>query len=135
MNTIDFRFSSPISSSRLHDDVTSSHSLPIHTSSQRLHKDERDLDADEESWFNDDTDENKISTGNHGSLFNGGSDDEDSQPEITESTNPSAISTMEPIRAHHSAFDNDDDELPLASSDSTLKTIDTTDSFVIDSMC
>ncbi|CAF3384262.1 unnamed protein product, partial [Rotaria sp. Silwood2] len=72
---------------------------------QRLRKEERDLDVDEENWFNDDIDENKISSLNHGTLFNDGSDDDDSQPEIA-----SAISTGEPSRTHHSLSDNDDDD-------------------------
>ncbi|UJR37221.1 hypothetical protein I4U23_029930 [Adineta vaga] len=98
-----------------HDNLNNSHSLPtqhIHQS-QRLRKDDRDLDADEESWFNDDTDENRISSLDHGSLFNGGSDDEDSQPETSGTT--SAISIDEPIRPHHhhlSDNDDDDDDLP-----------------------
>jgi hypothetical protein len=92
-------FSSPTSStSRFHD----SHLLSI----QRLRKDERDLDADEENWFNDDADENKITSLNHGTLFNNSSDDEDSQPEIM----TSAISTSEPSTSHPSPLDNDDDE-------------------------
>jgi hypothetical protein len=62
---------------------------------QRQRKDERDLDVDEENWFNDETDDNKITSLNHGS------DDEDSQPEIS-----SAISTSEPT----SLLDNDDDD-------------------------
>lgn len=77
--------------------------------SQRLRKDERDLDMDEENWFNDDADENKITSLNHGTLFNDGSDDEDSQPE-----NASAISTSEPPKSHHSLSDNDDDDDELS---------------------
>jgi len=100
--------SSPTSStSRFHDNLTNSHFLSI----QRLRKDERDLDVDEENWFNDDADENKITSLNHGTLFNNSSDDEDSQPEIT-----SAISTSEPPRSHHTLLDNnDDDGLPTSS--------------------
>ncbi|CAF3552890.1 unnamed protein product [Adineta steineri] len=94
--------SSPTSStSRFHDNLNTSHLLSV----QRLRKDERDLDIDEENWFNDDTDENKISSFNHGTLFNNSSDDEDSQPETT-----SAISTSEPPRSHHSLADDDDDD-------------------------
>ena len=108
--------SSPIGSSRLHDNLNNSHLLPIQHlhQSQRHRKDERELDADEENWFNDDGDENKISSLNHGTLFNGGSDDEDSQPETT--GNSSAISTNEPIRSHL-LLDNDDDGLPMASTE------------------
>ncbi|CAF4757292.1 unnamed protein product, partial [Rotaria sp. Silwood1] len=108
---------SPIGSSRLHDNLNNSHLLPIQHfhQSQRLRKDERDLDAEEENWFNDDGDENKLSLINHGTLFNGGSDDEDSQPEI--SGNSSAISTNEPMRLHHLSVDNEDDGLPMASTE------------------
>jgi len=95
-------FSSPTSStSRFHDSLHNNHFLSV----QRLRKDERDLDVDEENWFNDDIDENKITSLNHGTLFNNSSDDDDSQPEIT-----SAISTSEPPRSHHSLLDNDEDE-------------------------
>jgi hypothetical protein len=122
--------SSPISSSRLHDNIssssssssTNSHLLPVQQlhSSQRRRKDDRDLDADEENWFNDDTDDTKVSTLNHGTLFNGGSDDEDSQPEITGHSN--AISTSEPSRSqHHHLLDNDDDGLPIGSTESMYK--------------
>ncbi|CAF1242003.1 unnamed protein product [Rotaria sp. Silwood1] len=94
--------SSPTSStSRFYDHLNTNHIL----STQRLRKDERDLDVDEENWFNDDIDENKISSLNHSTLFNDGSDDDDSQPEIA-----SAISTSEPLKSHHSLSDNDDDE-------------------------
>jgi hypothetical protein len=112
-------FSSPIGSSRLHDNLNNNHFLPIQHihQSQRLRKDERDLDVDEENWFNDDGDENKISSLNHGTLFNNGSDDEDSQPEIT--GNSSAVSTNEPIRSHHILLDNDDDGLPMTSTETT----------------
>ncbi len=100
-------FSSPTSStSRFHDSLHNNHFLSV----QRLRKDERDLDVDEENWFNDDVDENKITSLNHGTLFNNSSDDDDSQPEIT-----SAISTSEPPRSHHSLLDNDDDGLPTSS--------------------
>jgi hypothetical protein len=63
--------------------------------------------VDEENWFNDDADENRITSLNHGTLFNNNSDDDDdSQPEIT-----SAISTSEPPpKSHHSLSDNDEDE-------------------------
>jgi hypothetical protein len=110
---VDFFSSSPTSSTSLfHDNLTNSHFLSIH----RLRKDERDLDVDEENWFNDDTDENKITSFNHGTLFNNNSDDDDSQPEIT-----SAISTSEPPKSHQSLLDNeeeeenDDDGLPTSS--------------------
>ncbi|CAF3151020.1 unnamed protein product [Rotaria sp. Silwood2] len=94
--------SSPTSStSRFYDHLNTNHILSV----QRLRKEERDLDVDEENWFNDDIDENKISSLNHGTLFNDGSDDDDSQPEIA-----SAISTGEPSRTHHSLSDNDDDD-------------------------
>jgi hypothetical protein len=73
---------------------------------QRLRKEERELDVDEENWFNDDTDENKITSLNHGTLFNNSSDDDDSQPEIT----TSAISTSEPSISRHSSIDNEDDD-------------------------
>jgi hypothetical protein len=101
--------SSPIGSSRLPDNLNNSHLLPIQHlhQSQRLRKDERELD--------DYGYENKISSLNHGTLFNGGSDDEDSQPELT--GNSSAISTNEPIRSHHLLLDNDDDGLPMASTE------------------
>jgi hypothetical protein len=104
--------SSPISASRLHEN----HLLPIQHlhQSQRLRKDERELDVDEENWFNDDGDENKISSLNHGTIFNNGSDDEDSQPEST--GNASAISTNEPTRSHHLILENEDDGLPISSS-------------------
>ncbi|CAF4190111.1 unnamed protein product, partial [Rotaria sp. Silwood2] len=93
---------SPTSStSRFYDHLNTNHILSV----QRLRKEERDLDVDEENWFNDDIDENKISSLNHGTLFNDGSDDDDSQPEIA-----SAISTGEPSRTHHSLSDNDDDD-------------------------
>ncbi|CAF1669254.1 unnamed protein product [Adineta ricciae] len=102
--------SSPTSStSRFHDNLNTTHLLSI----QRLRKDERDLDVDEENWFNDDADENKISSFNHGTAFGDTSDDEDSQPETT-----SAISTSEPPKTHHSTTDNDDedeDDLPTSS--------------------
>lgn len=106
--------SSPIGSSRLHEN----HLLPLQHihQSPRLRKDERDIDVDEENWFNDDTDENKITSFNHGTLFNNNSDDDDSQPEIT-----SAISTSEPPKSHQSLLDNeeeeenDDDGLPTSS--------------------
>jgi hypothetical protein len=52
---------------------------------------------------------------NHGTLFNGGSDDEDSQPEI--SGDSSAISTSEPTRPHHLLLDNDDDGLSMTSTE------------------
>ncbi|CAF1491852.1 unnamed protein product [Adineta ricciae] len=100
------------SSSRLHDNVTNS--LPVHQS-QRHRKDDRDLDDDEENWFNDDVDENRISSLNHGSLFNSGSDDEDSQSETNGTA--SAISTTEPTRSHRRPLDNDDDELPSTSAE------------------
>ncbi|CAF3759284.1 unnamed protein product [Rotaria sp. Silwood1] len=88
--------SSPTSStSRFYDHLNTNHIL----STQRLRKDERDLDVDEENWFNDDIDENKISSLNHSTLFNDGSDDDDSQPEIA-----SAISTSEPLKSHHSLY-------------------------------
>jgi hypothetical protein len=111
LNEINFKIivlmfcSSPIGSSRLHEN----HLLPLQHihQSPRLRKDERDLDVDEENWFNDDGDENKISSLNHGTLFHSGSDDEDSQPEIT--GNSSAISTNEPIRSHHLLLDNEED--------------------------
>jgi len=107
---IDFEIffsSSPTSStSRFHDSLNSNHFLSV----QRLRKDERDLDVDEENWFNDDVDENKNTLLNHGTLFNNSSDDDDSQPEIT-----SAISTSEPPRSQHSLLDNDDDGLPTSS--------------------
>ncbi|CAF0884074.1 unnamed protein product [Adineta steineri] len=108
---------SSIGTSRLHDNLNNNHLLPIqHTHpSQRLRKDDRELDADEENWFNDDGDENRISSLNHGTLFNGGSDDEDSQPETSGTS--SAISTNEPIRSHHLLLDNDDDELPTTSTE------------------
>ncbi|CAF4997450.1 unnamed protein product, partial [Rotaria socialis] len=104
---------SPTSStSRFYD-----HLNPTHlSSSQRLRKDERELDVDEENWFNDDADENKLSSLNHGTLFNDGSDDDDdddddddSQPEVA-----SAISTSEPPRSRHSSSD-DDEELSTTS--------------------
>lgn len=76
-------------------------------SSQRLRKDERELDVDEENWFNDDIDENRVSSLNHGTLFNDGSDDDDSQPEMT-----SAISTSEPPRSRHSSSSDEDDVTP-----------------------
>jgi hypothetical protein len=98
--------SSPTSStSRFYDNLNTNHLLSV----QRLRKDERDLDVDEENWFNDDTDENKITSFNHGTLFNNNSDDDDddddSQPETT-----SAMSTSEPPRPHHSSADNNDDD-------------------------
>jgi len=104
--------SSPIGISRLHEN----HLIPIQHihQSQRLRKDERELDVDEENWFNDDGDENKISSLNHGTLFNNGSDDEDSQPESSGTT--SAISTNEPMRSHHLLLENDEDGLPSTSS-------------------
>jgi len=114
-----FFCSSPIGSSRLHDTLNNNnHLLPIQHihQSQRLRKDERDLDVDEENWFNEDGDENKISSLNHGTLFNSGSDDEDSQPEIN--SNNSAISTNEPIRSHL-LLDNEDDRLPMTSTETT----------------
>lgn len=103
--------SSSIGTSRLHENNL----LPIQHlhQSQRLRKDERELDVDEENWFNDDGDENKISSLNHGTLFNSGSDDEDSQPES--SGNKSAISTNEPIRSQLLS-EHDDDGLPISSS-------------------
>ncbi|CAM4812302.1 unnamed protein product [Rotaria magnacalcarata] len=102
--------SSPTSStSRFYDHLNPTHLL----SSQRLRKDERELDVDEENWFNDDTDENKLSSLNHGTLFNDGSDDDDnddddddSQPEVA-----SAISTSEPPRSRHSSSDDDEELL------------------------
>jgi hypothetical protein len=111
-------FSSPMGSSRSHDNLSNSQILPIQHvhQSERLRKDDRDLDADEENWFNDDGDENRIPPLNHGSLFNGGSDDEDSQPETSGTT--SAPSTTEPIRPHHVPMNNDDDdELPTTSTE------------------
>jgi hypothetical protein len=98
--------SSPTSStSRFYDNLNTNHLLSV----QRLRKDERDLDVDEENWFNDDTDENKITSFNHGTLFNNNSDDDDddddSQPETT-----SAMSTSEPPRPHYSSVDNNDDD-------------------------
>jgi hypothetical protein len=96
--SITYCFSSPTSStSRFHEN----HFLSL----QRLRKDERDIDVDEENWFNDDADENRISSLNHGTLFNNNSDDDDSQPETT-----SAISTSEPPKSRHSLSDNDEDE-------------------------
>lgn len=100
--------------------MNSSHPLPVQHlhQAQRLRKDERELDVDEENWFNEDADEPKASVLNCGPVFNGGSDDEDSQPEMT--GNSSAISTSEPSRSHQSLLDNDDDDaLPIASADST----------------
>jgi hypothetical protein len=86
--------------------------------SQRLRKDERELDADEESWFNDDSDENRVSTLNHGSLFNGGSDDEDSQPEMTGTSN--AITSSGPVRPHRHLLEHDDDNVSTGNSFSKL---------------
>lgn len=87
------RFSSPTSStSRFHDN--------------RLRKEERDLDVDEENWFNDDGDDNRITSLNREPLFNNNSDDDDdSQPEIT-----SAISTSEPPRPRQSSSDDEDED-------------------------
>ncbi|CAF3621141.1 unnamed protein product [Rotaria socialis] len=105
--------SSPIGSSRLHDNLNNSHLLPMQhfNQTQRHRKDDRDLDAEEENWFNDDDDENKISLVNRGTVYNGGSDDEDSQPETSGTT--SAISTNEPIRSHHFRADHDEDGMPM----------------------
>lgn len=133
-------FSSPIGSSRFNENVAnSSQPLPIHSShdllSQRLQKDERDLDADEESWFNDDADENKISTNNNANGLNGSSDDEDSQTELTETTNnSSAISNIEPIRSHHSLAENDDDAFQISSTDSSFSMISSMTKTNIDKM-
>lgn len=106
-------------SSRLHDHLNNSHLLPIHQfhQSQRLRKDERDLDTEEENWFNDDGDENKISLVNHGTVFNGGSDDEDSQPETA--ANSSAISTTQSVRLHHILKNSEDDQVSTASTEKT----------------
>ena len=110
------------SSPRVHEN----HLLPVQhlPQSQRLRKDDRELDVDEENWFNDDGDENKISSLNHGTLFNNGSDDEDSQPESTTATttaNSSAMTIKEPIRSHSRLSDNDDETLPINSSETTLR--------------
>jgi len=105
------------SSSRLHDTISSPHRLPIQHlhSSQRLRKDERELDVDEEHWFNDDADETKLTSLTHGTIFNGGagSDDEDSQPELT-GTSTSAISSNDqssrPPPSHHRTDHDDETE-------------------------
>ena len=112
-SSIYFRFSS----SRLHDTISSPHRLPIQHlhSSQRLRKDERELDVDEEHWFNDDADETKLTSLTHGTIFNGGagSDDEDSQPELT-GTSTSAISSNDqssrPPPSHHRTDHDDETE-------------------------
>ena len=107
-------FSLPTSgTSRFHEN----HFLSL----QRLRKDERDLDADAENWFNDDTEENRITSLNHGTLFNNNSDDDDSQPEIT-----SAISSSEPTRSRHSSSDNDEEDedgLPTSSRSAYTKPV------------
>ncbi|CAF1677415.1 unnamed protein product [Rotaria magnacalcarata] len=105
--------SSPIGSSRLHDNLNNSHLLPMQhfNRTQRHRKDDRDLDAEEENWFNDDGDENRISLVNRSTVYNGGSDDEDSQPETSGTT--SAISTNEPIRSHHFRADHDEDGMVM----------------------
>lgn len=112
------------SSSRLHDNLNNSHLLPIQhfNQTQRLRKDERDLEAEEENWFNDDGDENKVSSNSHTTVFNDGSDEEDSQPETNGTT--SAISTNEPIRSLHRLVDNEDEGLPVAFTEkkSSMKT-------------
>lgn len=111
------------SSPRLHENNL----LPIQHlhQTQRLRKDDRELDVDEENWFNDDADENKSSSLSHGTLFNNGSDDEDSQPETTTTTttttSSSAMPTKEPSRSHSRLSENDDDALPITSSDTTLR--------------
>lgn len=93
----------------------SSHLLPIQHlhSSQRLRKDDRDLDVDEEHWFNDDADENKLTSLSHGTIFNGGagSDDEDSQTELTGTTTSAISSNDEPSRPPplHQRTDHDDE--------------------------
>lgn len=114
------------SSPRVHEN----HLSPVQhlPQSQRLRKDDREVDVDEENWFNDDGDDNKLSSNNHGTLFNNGSDDEDSQPESTTTTtaatttaDSSAMTIKEPIRSHSRLSDNDDETLPINSSETTLR--------------
>lgn len=82
----------------------------------RLRKDERDLDVDEENWFNEDTDENRIGSLNHGTLFTNNSDDDDSQPEMA-----SAISTSEPKGKSRHSDDDEEDEQGLLTSTCSSK--------------
>ena len=132
VNGLDVSPSSPTSStSRFHENFTTSHLFPI----QRLRKDERELDVDEENWFNLDADDQPSSSIHSNTLFNSTSDDdpddeenennndeddedddddENSQSEIT----ASAISTSEPPPPPSRAdLPNDDDEerVPLSS--------------------
>ena len=94
-------FSSPTSS-------TSHHFLSI----QRLRKDERDLDDDEDKWFNDEIDESKFSSFQSRTLFttNNSDDDEDSQSDMT-----NAMSSNEP-KLDRSSSDDDDDDNDLSTS-------------------
>ena len=84
--------------------------------SQRLRKDDRDLDTEEENWFNDDTDEIKFNT----TLVNDDLDDKDNQSKIN--VNSRAISINEPIRPRHVLINNEDDELPIACREKTSST-------------
>jgi len=92
--------------------MNSFQTLPIEVNhqSQRRRKDERDVDGDEENWFNTD-------------------DDDDDEDDAEENQTNSAMSTNEsPTRSHRFLLNNnddddDDDDLPIAASkdDATSK--------------
>lgn len=107
--------SSPTSTSRYHEPLNPVHLFSI----QRHRKDERELDVDEENWFNDDVDDNPIaSMTNSNAQFDSGSDDDDSQSELT----ANAMSTSAPIRSHPSrSEDDDDDRLSVSSLDAASR--------------
>jgi len=85
--------------------MNSFQTLPIEVNhqSQRRRKDERDVDGDEENWFNTD-------------------DDDDDEDDAEENQTNSAMSTNEsPTRSHRFLLNNnddddDDDDLPIAAS-------------------